>query len=82
MRGGARVGAGRKRGFAAKDAEEARRVLSEMVMREISPIGEALIAQAKKGNVQAVKELFDRAWGRSPQAFSIDKDEIVLRVDV
>jgi len=31
MRGGYRQGAGRKQGFSAKSAEEARRILSEMV---------------------------------------------------
>lgn len=67
MRGGYRQGAGRKQGFAAKSAEEARRILSEMVMSEIKPIGKALIAKAKKGDVMAVRELFDRAWGKAPQ---------------
>ena len=42
MRGGYRQGAGRKQGFAAKNAEEVRRILSEMVMNEIEPIGNAL----------------------------------------
>ncbi len=68
MRGGYRAGAGRKRGFAAKNAEEARKLLSERVTQEIGPISEALISQAKKGDIRAIKELFDRAWGRAPQA--------------
>jgi hypothetical protein len=74
MRGGYREGAGRKKGFAAKNAEESRRVLSEMVMVEIVPIGEALIAKAKKGDVIAIRELFDRAFGKSPQTSKIDLD--------
>ena len=65
MKGGKRPGAGRKKGFSAKNAEEARRVLSEMVMKEISPIGEALIAKAKEGDIPAARELFDRAFGKS-----------------
>ena len=72
MRGGYREGAGRKQGFAAKNAEEVRRVLSEMVMHEIEPIGRALIAKAKKGDVIAVRELFDRAFGKSSQTTEID----------
>ncbi len=72
MRGGYREGAGRKLGFAAKNAEEARRVLSDMVIRDIQPIGEALITKAKNGDVTATKELFDRAFGRSPQTAKID----------
>ena len=75
MRGGKRIGAGRKRGFAAKNAEESRRVLSEMVMRDIESIGKALITKAKKGDVMAVRELFDRAFGKAPQTAKIDLSE-------
>jgi plasmid stability protein len=71
MRGGYRENAGRKQGFAAKNAEEARRILSEMVMREIRPIGEALIAKAKKGDVIATRELFDRALGKASQSTKV-----------
>ena len=72
MRGGYRQNAGRKLGSAAKNAEEARRVLSEMVMREIEPIGEALIDRAKRGEVPAIRELFDRAFGKAPQSLYAD----------
>lgn len=66
MRGGKRQGAGRKQGFAAKSAEEARRAFAEMVSKEITPIALALIKQAKKGDIRAAQLLFDRAWGKSP----------------
>lgn len=71
MKGGFREGAGRKKGFAAKGAEEARKVLSERVAQEIGPLSEMLISKAKKGDIQAIKELFDRAWGRSPQSIDM-----------
>ena len=45
---------------------------SHMVMREIKPIGKALIDKAKKGDVTATRELFDRAFGRAPQNAPID----------
>lgn len=67
MRGGFRQNAGRKQGFSAKKAEEARRLLSEQLAEEIEPITKVLISQAKKGNMRAIKELFDRAWGRPQQ---------------
>lgn len=73
--GGKRNGAGRKKGFAAKNAEEARSVLSEMLVREIKPIGQALIAKAKNGDIRAANELFDRAWGRAPQSLDITSRE-------
>jgi hypothetical protein len=71
MRGGYRQNAGRKKGFAAMNAEEARKLLSVRLAQEIGPIAEALISEAKKGNIRAVKELFDRAWGRPPQDISL-----------
>lgn len=75
MRGGHRNGAGRKRGFAAKTAEEARKILAGMVMGEIEPIGKALISKAKKGDVAAIRELFDRAFGKSPQSAKLSFDD-------
>lgn len=67
MRGGYRQNAGRKKGSSAKKAEEARKLLSERLAQEIEPIINILIAEAKRGNIRAIKELFDRAWGRAPQ---------------
>ncbi len=78
MRGGYRTGAGRKQGFAAKNAEEARRLLSERVAQEIGPIGDALILKAKNGDIPAIKELFDRAWGRSPQSIALENAEPII----
>lgn len=72
MHGGRRQGAGRKKGFAAKSAEEARKYLSERVAAEIGPIADVLLNSAKTGNTRAIKELFDRAWGRAPQAIQVD----------
>ena len=75
MRGGKRIGAGRKKGFAAKSAEEARKFLSERVAQEIGPISNILISKAKKGDMRAIRELFDRAWGRAPQAVEMMSEE-------
>ncbi|HUO50263.1 MAG TPA: hypothetical protein VMU25_01720 [Candidatus Paceibacterota bacterium] len=71
MKGGKRAGAGRKKGYAAVRAEEARRQLAEMVSSEIGPIGKALIAKAKSGDTAAARELFDRAWGRASQSVDV-----------
>lgn len=62
---------GRKKGLASIKAEEARNILAQMVFDEITPIGLKLIKEAKKGNVAAMKELFDRAFGKAPQALDI-----------
>ena len=80
MRGGYRENAGRKKGYSAKNAEEARRILSEMVMRDIGPIGEALIKRAKNGEVIAIRELFGRAFGKPPQTTKIESEEQPLPI--
>ena len=82
MQGGKRQGAGRKQGFAAKNAEEARRMLSELVMCEIRPIGDALINKAKKGDVIAARELFDRAFGKAPQTTKVDPSDGILPIPI
>lgn len=76
MRGGFRQNAGRKKGFAAKNAEESRKLLSERLSQEIGPISDILISEAKKGNIRAIRELFDRAWGRPPQAVQEENNNV------
>jgi len=71
MKGGYRLGAGRKKGFAARSSEEARRIFSEMLMQEIRPIARALIVKAKSGDVAAAREILDRSWGKAAQATEI-----------
>jgi len=81
MRGGKRAGAGRKKGFAAKNAEEARKYFSERVAHEIEPLCDTLLNRAKTGDIRAIHELFVRAWGRSVQSVSVEKYQPVLIVD-
>jgi len=65
MKGGKRPGAGRKKGFAALEAEGARKLIAELLSREVAPVAEALIKKAKKGDIRAAQLLFERAWGKS-----------------
>lgn len=82
MRGGYRKNAGRKQGFSAKNAEEARKLLSERLSQEIEPIADVLVSRAKEGDIRAIKELFDRAWGRAPQALEIEKEDKKLPIPI
>lgn len=82
MHGGYRQGSGRKQGYAAKSAEEARKLLAERVAEEIGPIADILISKAKKGDIRAIKELFDRAWGRPPVSVDIDTNEGIFPVPI
>jgi hypothetical protein len=72
-RGGARPGAGRPKDSKEKQTlvkEQALLALRELVLKEITPIAEALITKAKTGDIPAIKELFDRAFGKAPQAIT------------
>ena len=55
--------------------EKAREVLIKKVEENIEVIVSALIEKAKQGDISAVKELLDRAWGRVPQALVGDRAE-------
>jgi len=71
MHGGLRQGAGRKQGFAAKSAEEARRYLAHRVSGEIASLADVLLEKAKNGDIRAVNTLFDRAFGRPRQSVEL-----------
>jgi hypothetical protein len=68
MRGGYRPNAGRKKGYSTIEAEKARELIVRTLAESLEPIVKSLIKLAKKGDIHAVKELFDRAYGRPPQA--------------
>lgn len=65
--GGARKNAGKKKGTKAShtlQAEQAKAELIKAYIENIKPINQALIDEAKKGNIQAIKELHDRVYGK------------------
>ncbi len=72
-KGGARAGAGRPAGTVSSATLQTQ-LQREMLVKALEPhihaITEALVKKAKKGDVQAAKELFDRAWGKAPQAIT------------
>jgi hypothetical protein len=84
-KGGVRPGAGRPKG--SKDPQtlikqQALQILREKVLAEIGPITEALIAKGLTGDVQAIRELFDRAFGKAPQAITdADGESLVIAFD-
>jgi hypothetical protein len=72
-RGGARKGAGKPKGYKAPHTLEAmatRAAFIKKVEENLDNIFASLLTEAKKGNVQAIKELLDRAWGKPPQALT------------
>lgn len=51
--------------------QKQREVLLSLLEEEAHEIFSALIEKAKKGDVQAAKEVFDRAYGKAPQAVDL-----------
>ena len=71
--GGARPGAGRPKGTKSPvtlKVERAKQVLIDAYIENIKPINEALIKKAKEGDIQAIRELHDRVYGKAPQALT------------
>lgn len=60
-------GGGRPKANHTIQAETFKKFLIEKVIAEKTPIIEALIKKGKKGDVQALKEIFDRILGKAQQ---------------
>ena len=85
QRGGYRPGAGRKKDSKEKQTlvkEQALLILREKVLAEIEPIATVLIEKAKTGDIPAIKELFDRAFGKAPQSITgADGGALIIQFD-
>lgn len=66
--GGKREGAGRKKGFAALEAEKARQFIAEKISKELGPIVDKAVEQALTGDRYAREWLAERAWGKALQS--------------
>ena len=71
-RGGKRIGAGRKRGYASLEHEKARDMLAIKLAKEFGPIADKAIEQAKNGDSDARKWLMDRAYGRPKESMDMN----------
>lgn len=62
-------------GSTNQPARELKKALLEAVNEgDIKAIGTKLIEKAIAGEIPAIKELFDRLWGRAPQAIAHEHD--------
>ena len=71
--GGARKGAGKPKGKLAShtlEAQELKKALISSYVENSKDIHDALMAKAKTGDVPAIKEVFDRVYGKAPQAIT------------
>lgn len=72
--GGKRPGAGRKKGQKAKstlDAIQLKEALIAKYREYADPINKALIDKAMTGDIQAIREVHDRVYGRSKESLDI-----------
>lgn len=85
QRGGYRPGAGRPKDSKEKQTlvkEQALLILREKVLAEIEPIAAVLIEKAKTGDIPAIKELFDRCFGKAPQSITgADGGALIIQFD-
>ena len=73
LHGGKRIGAGRPKGSKSPltlKIDQARQALIDAYIEKIRPINEALIKKATEGDIQAIRELHDRVYGKAPQAIT------------
>lgn len=85
--GGKRIGAGKPKGYKAPhtlESEEVRRIYIEMARKHGIPVAEALLTKALTGDVQAIKEFNDRAFGKAPQSVDLTSkgNEVQLSPDI
>lgn len=79
--GGVRPGAGKKKQQSTIQAEKLRAYLIEEILKEKGPLVQALINQAKRGNVVALREIFERSIGKVVEEHRF-VEEITIKIDV
>lgn len=74
--GGKRGGAGRPKGSVGGNtiaAQEFRTYVIKRIIKERKLLVDALMKKAKKGDVRAIKELFDRGFGKAVESIKIEQ---------
>lgn len=76
---------GRPKGTFAKstlDAAAAKQKLIEAYIKAAEPINQALITKAMTGDIQAIRELHDRVYGKAPQDLKIEGEMIAKIISI
>lgn len=66
---------GRKKGVATLEAEAAKNYIAEHLRTYMPEIFSKMLDRALEGDINHIKELFDRAWGKSRQNVGLDGGE-------
>ena len=70
--GGKREGAGRKKGFKALQREKDLEYIAQRLSKELPPIVDKQIEQAKAGDNNARTDLYNRAYGRPKETMDMN----------
>lgn len=70
-RGGVRQGAGRPKASRTIEKEKLKDYIAEQVALHGPEIVSVLLDKARQGDVQAIRELFDRGFGKPSQAVDV-----------
>lgn len=74
-RGGKREGAGRKKGIPNKSTAEIKELAQQYAPEAIAELARLMKeAESDAARVSAIKEILDRAYGKSPQALQVGGD--------
>lgn len=71
QRGGKREGSGRKKGLATIEREKVKDYIAQRIADSAEPLVDVLLEKGLKGDVPAIKELFDRGFGKASQAVDV-----------
>lgn len=69
-KGGYRPGAGRKKGLATIEREKAKEYIAQRIGEYMPEIFQVLVDKALEGDIQAIRELLDRGFGKPAQAIT------------
>ena len=71
-RGGKREGAGRPIASQTLETQNARLYIAERIKEIMPELFDVMFEKARKGDMVAMKELFDRGFGKAAQSMSLD----------
>lgn len=81
-KGGARPGAGRKKGVPNKSTAAVKDIAAKYTDRAWQRLADLLESEDEKTAMAAVKELFDRAYGKAPQSLTGEGGEGPIQVTI
>lgn len=80
-KGGKRAGSGRKKGIFTIEREKMKEYIATKIAEQGESIVQVLIDKALDGDIAAIKELFDRGFGKATQGVDVTSKGERLSID-